>query len=193
MADFDFAEPPEENIITYWKGIFETPVDKNPATDPDGNRHNVDTDPVYLASNVRGPANRNLKDISRGKTIFVPINPVAIPQPEADPNHTVGDCIKYAKADQDSASIATLTIDGEQYDLIDKRCRQTRPFDVNIPPNAIANLPPGRCQAVADGRYVIIKPLPAGPHTINFKAKVDQPHKEDPPWEQDVTYHFTVR
>ena len=193
MVDFDV--PDEDYIITYWKDILETPMDRNKGADPDGSRVDVDTNPVYLAATVRGTARRhNVRDISPNKSIFIPINPVAVPEPEATPNHTVQDCKQNAKDDEDSAEEVTLTIDGAQYSMNDlRRCRQTGPFDVVIPPNAIAGLPPGPCKAVADGYYVLLKPLPPGQHEINYKAKVRRPHNENAPWGQDVTYRFKVK
>jgi hypothetical protein len=195
MADFDVAD--EKDVITYWQGILGTPSNSNPSTDPDGSKHNVETNPVYLASTARGKSNRKLKAISSDKSIFIPVNPVVISEPEV-PNHSVQECNKYAKEDEDTASVANLTIDGAKYTLKDlQHCRvHTQAFDVNIPPNGVQNLPHGKCKAVADGYYVIIKPLPVGSHTIRFEGKVENPAIEserEPHWDQDITYDFEVK
>ena len=195
MNDLDFEVADENDVIKYWQNILGTPINKNPATDPDGSRHDVSTTPVYFASHARGQVSRKLNDISAGKSIIVPINPVSIAQPHV-PSGSVDDCKKHAREDEDSASEASITIDdGVTFTLKElQRCRvHTQPFEVDVPENAIADTPPGRWKAVADGYYVKIKPLPPGPHKINFKGKVDRPYKEDAPWFQDITYHFTVK
>jgi hypothetical protein len=188
----------EQHIVAYWQRMLGTPVDQSPGTDSDGSRHNVSTDPVYLSCNVMGgTVTRNIGNISAGTSIFAPINPCAITTIEAGPNSSDNELREYAKADEDSASVASLTIDNDdEHDL--KSLQPFRfaagPFDVMIPPNALGDLkPPGPCRAAADGYYIMIKPLPVGKHTIRFVAKVDKSVPESSPWYQDVTYNFEVK
>jgi hypothetical protein len=200
MADFEFEYDvaDESEVIKYWQDILAKPIDNNPATDDDGSKHDVSTDPVYLASGAKGQVNRKLKDISAGKSIIIPVNPVLVAEPHV-PSGSVNDCKKYAKEDEDTASEATVTIDdGVICTLKDlQQCRvHTQPFDVDVPKNGIADTPAGRWKAVADGYYIKLKPLPPGPHKINFKGTVDEPYgkeKVDAPWFQDITYNFSVK
>jgi len=186
----------DEHIVAYWQGMLRKPKDKSPGLDDDGSRADVSSNPVFLSCNIRGgTVTRNIGSISSDASIFIPVNPVAISEPEAN-TKDVDVLRKHAKADEDSTSNASLTIDEEKYDFKDLqkyRCREAiGPFDVEIPRNALEDLKEGNCKAVADGYYVMIKPLSVGKHMIRFEAKVDNPYTEKPPWEQDVTYNFEV-
>lgn len=198
MVEAEFYPPKsslKEHIQKYWTKILETPNDQNPATDPDGSRHDVKTNPVYLASSMIGTVTRNLPDISSDKSIFVPVNPVEVCERELDPGETENDLKKYAEMDENSASNVALIIDGKNYNLKDVQHRidQVGPFEVVIPEKPLHGLEPaGKCKVVADGFYVIINPLAPGPHTVRFQARVDSPYKEGESWEQDVTYKFNV-
>jgi hypothetical protein len=191
-------DPPNSSykghVEKYWKKILGTPNDQNPATDLDGTRHDVTTNPVYLACSMIGTVTRNLPDISGDKSFFIPVNPVEVCERELDPGENENDLKKHAREDEDTATNVALTIDGKDYNLKDDRYRiRHGPFEVVIPPNPLEGLePPGACKAAADGYYVMIKPLAPGPHTIRFVAGVKEPHKESEPWEQDVTYKFNV-
>jgi hypothetical protein len=193
MADFEYEAADESDVIEYWQYILGKPIAKNPTTDPDGSKHDVTTNPVFLASNAtRGPANRTLRDISADKSMVAAVNPCVVAQPHV-PSGSLNDCKKFAEEDEDSAKTATLTIDGTTIDLKELGYRvKTRPFDVDVPENAIHNTPPGRWKAVADGYYIKLKQLTPGRHRINFKGEVDTPYNEKPPWDQDITYQFTV-
>lgn len=195
-----FTEHLEEHVQIYWTKIFETPKDQNPATDPDGSRHDVTTNPVYCACDMiaKEPVIRTL-DISADKSIFIPVNDVGVSERELNPGENEKHLKGHAKKDEDSATDVKLTIDDKVYDLKDLKDKQYRigdpigPFEVVIPDNPLDGLePPGKCLAVADGYYVIIKPLAPGPHTIKIEAGVSKPHKENEPWYEDVTYKLNV-
>jgi len=197
MVEF---HPPDDSykkrVEKYWQNILRIPKDTNPSNATDGSRQDVSSDPVYLAhSCTEIPVTRDVGTISHGKSIFVPVNPVVVTEVESKDDPSEEKLHKLAKDDEDSATEATLTIDNEEYKL--KYLQQYRVhhglFEVEIPPNAVAGLePPGSCKAVADGYYVMIKPLSGGQHTIRLKAQVDKPFEKDTPWIQDVTYKFVV-
>jgi len=197
-----YTEHLEEYVQKYWTKIFETPKNENPATDPDGSRHDVNTNPVCLACDMTGkgkPVIRTLANISADKSIFIPVNDVGVSERELDPGENVNHLKGHAKKDEDSATHVKLTIDGKVYDLKDLKDKQYRignpigPFEVVIPDNPLDGLePPGKAMAVADGYYVIIKPLAPGQHTIKIEAGVSKPHREKEPWAQDVTYIINV-
>jgi hypothetical protein len=206
MVEPEFHEPNssyKQYVEKYWTKILETPNDQNPATDPDGSRHDVTTDPVYLACSMIGTVTRKLPDISGEQNIFIAVNPVEICERELRSGENEDDLHKHAKKDEDTASKAILEIDGKKYlqskeknNLLDDRyrIRNVGPFEVEIPDNPLEGLGyAGKCKVAADGYYVMIKPLAPGPHTIRYVAKVDGPHGESAPWEQDVTCTFNVK
>jgi hypothetical protein len=196
MVEHEFYEPDSsynQHVEQYWKKILETPKDENPVTDRTGEKHDVTTNPVFLASSFIGNVTRKLS-VSRDKSFFIAVNPVEVCERELDPGENENDLKKHASEDEDSATTAKLTIDNVDYDLKDKKYRiREGLFQVEIPENALEGLEPaGRCKVAADGYYVKIKPLSPGTHTIKIVGEVDHPHKEERPWKQDVTYILDV-
>lgn len=182
MTGFRAAD--KQHVIKYWKGILEASKDQNPIDDDDGSKHDLSTDLVYFIGNFGGTSNRRLtKPISSKQSIFVPVNPVVISEPEASPET---DLEGIAEKDENSASISELEIDNVKHDVGDNKYRvDTERFNVN--------LPSGPCKAVADGYYVVIDPLPPGKnHKIAFTGKVEEPYKQSRPWHSKVTYTFDV-
>jgi hypothetical protein len=177
MIEFHAAE--KQHIINYWSRLLKTPEGQNPT-----NENDLSGNPYYLIGNFGGTTNTRLPNpISSKQSIFVPVNPVAISEPEANPET---DLEGIAEADENSASQADLEIDGEKYNVQDTKYRVgTGRFPVNPPT--------GPCKAAADGYYVVIDPLPPGEHKIIFEGKVDNPYKETVPWRSTNTYTFEVK
>lgn len=169
MAEFNPAN--SQQVIKYWKGMLGNPAEHNAP------------DTVYFKCNVQGGAvTRNLGTILRGKRIFVPVNPVSVTEREA-PNQSIAQLKAHAKDDEDSATHASITIDGEEVDIRDQKYRiSTDEFDTT-----------SSGKAVADGYYLIINPLPVGRHKITFRGGVKKGFSEHATWEQDVTCEFEVR
>jgi len=205
MKDLDalasqYTKNLEEHVQKYWTKLYQTPKDKNPALDPDGSNHDVDTDPVYCACDMTGkgePVTRTL-NISADKSIFIPVNDVGVSDRE-HPGEDANGLKKQAREDEDNATKVKLTIDHDDFDLQDFKNKKFRirnpigPFEVVIPTDPIDGLePPGPAMMVADGYYVIIKPLPPGDHTIRIEAGVSKQHKKSGPWYEDVTYKIHV-
>jgi hypothetical protein len=205
MKDVDLLASPytehlEEHVQKYWTKLYQTSKDENPALDLDGSKHAVNTDPVYCACDMTGkgePVIRTL-NISADKSIFIPVNDVGVSDRE-HPGADANDLKRRAKKDEDSATKVKLTIDNDDYDLKDFKNKKYRignpigPFEVVIPANPIGGLePPGPAMVVADGYYLIIKPLPAGDHIIRIEAGVSEQHKKPGPWDEDVTYKIHV-
>lgn len=205
MKDVDLLSSPytehlEEHVQKYWTNLYQTSKDKNPALDPNGTRHIVDTDPVYLACDMTGKDEPVLRTIyiSADKSVFIPVNDVGVSDRE-HPGADANDLKRRAKKDEDSATKVKLTIDDDEYDLKDLKNKKYRigdpigPFEVVIPDNPLDGLePPGPAMVVADGYYLIIKPFPPGEHTIRIEARVNEQHKEPGPWEEHVTYKIHV-
>jgi hypothetical protein len=196
-----YMEHLEEYVQTYWTRLFETPKDQNPALDPNGSKHKVDTNPVYCACDMTGegrPVFRTL-NITSNQSIFIPANDVGICDRE-HPGENADQLKHRAQKDEDSATHVKLTIDNEDFQLKDVKDRQFRignpigPFEVVIPNNPLDGLdPPGKAMAVADGYYVIIKPFVPGQHTIRIEAGVGNAHKSNNAWNENITYTLNVR
>jgi hypothetical protein len=62
-------------------------------------------------------------------------------------------------------------------------------FSIALPDNNLLGLPAGIwAPAVADGYYLLLSPLPPGPHTINFGGTGNF----GGPFSEDITYNLTV-
>ncbi|MGE0870299.1 MAG: hypothetical protein AB7P03_17165 [Kofleriaceae bacterium] len=92
--------------------------------------------------------------------------------------------------------------DGKPIANVDQYRVATELFGFTLPDNnvmeqlwGVENAPAGTydAQAVADGRWLIFKPLPKGEHTLYLHGVI--PEGTSAPFgafETDVTYHFTV-
>ena len=63
-------------------------------------------------------------------------------------------------------------------------------FTITFAPNNGFGVPAGTGSAVADGYWVLVKPLAVGKHTINFRGKAVFP---DSKFKVGVHYNLTVR
>lgn len=88
-----------------------------------------------------------------------------------------------------------LTIDGQPVgNLTDYRV-QSPPFIFGpLPENNVLGLPAGSTSlSVADGVFVMLKPLPPGKHTIHFGGTIDLSPIGGVVFMQDITYTITVK
>jgi len=193
------SKPNEKQVVNFWQLILGKPTTQNPMTDNNGalSLHGQDpsNNPLYLSGNTGGNNTRNIPNpIPSGREIFIAVNPVVVTEPEAKPNNTPADLRKIANDDEDSATKANLTINGEVHDLKTQNFRvPTEPFDVTLPPNALwGAAPPGTCKAAADGYYAITNALTAGNYRIDIDAEVSNSFEKSAPWQSKVTYNFKV-
>ena len=77
---------------------------------------------------------------------------------------TESDLRSCAKADQDKATNLQVTVDGVWV--------QSPLFNVTIPKDNVIGSPPGTTQAVSDGFWILLKPLPVGKHQIHFSGSL---------------------
>lgn len=192
--------PNQGNVRDYWKLVCGIPKSRNPHLDSTGERALEGQDPedkglLYLAGSDGPSRVRNLKDtdISPGRDIFIAVNPVEVNQNEAGSNANLQ---KIAKDDEDTASIASITINGQLHNLLNPNNRfPTGVFNVTFPNDPIFRANPGPFQIATDGYYTIIEGLPTGPNKIVIEAQVDRPFpgfNEPIPWKDKVTYNFKI-
>jgi hypothetical protein len=66
-------------------------------------------------------------------------------------------------------------------------------FNFTYPENSIGGVTQGPTQAISDGYWVMLHPLSAGEHTINFRGGIVDPTATGAiNFVIDVTYHLTV-
>jgi hypothetical protein len=87
------------------------------------------------------------------------------------------------------------TVDGAPIQNLQLYRIQTPIFNITFPNNnAAAGVSAGTTQAVADGNWVFLKPLPPGKHELHFSgASVDYTSTGTSAFATDATYHITVQ
>jgi hypothetical protein len=97
-----------------------------------------------------------------------------------------------------------ITLDGKPLGLTNEEKHRvlSDPFNITLPTNNVWDEPPGTYLAVADGWYLMLKPLPTGEHIIHYITGY-RDQRSDPtipegegnknPYIQEVTYRLIVR
>jgi hypothetical protein len=89
---------------------------------------------------------------------------------------------------------AQVTINGTAIENLDNFRIQSPPFNVTFPENNIFGISPGQTQAVSDGIWTILKPLPVGEHKIGFKgSSVDFTTGAKNTFVSDANYNVVVK
>jgi hypothetical protein len=191
----------EEWVELWWKWCYSKPYDANSVSDNTGelcSKNQRYTDVWFLAGTFGGNAQRECK-IPYGRSIFFPIVNDIISFAEYPKLKTENALHNYAKKDLDTTRSLYLNIDGaELHGLFDYRIH-SRLFAIKIP--MISN---GeriiRTQAISDGYWVFIEPLPLGEHTLTFtgekeafdEIELDQRKFRKSMFRVDVIYHLIV-
>jgi hypothetical protein len=196
----------------WWKWAYAIPTDDNPLLDQTGDKAKFgDVGPVFFLAGLFGPMSVNGSvtrkvTIPENKYIFFPLVNVVDDNvgngcvPATPPNTTP--CAGRLTVDQLFAQINGFfnvtalhaSIDGEQVsDLFAHR--ETSPafsYTFQLTDNMAATLGYAGVDAagtvfpaVADGYYLMLRPLPAGQHVINFGGVLNG-------GTLDVTYQVTV-
>jgi len=107
---------------------------------------------------------------------------------------TESDLLECAKTFQDQTTYAQVTINGTAIENLDRFRIQSPLFNFTFPENNIFGISPGQTQAVSDGIWIILKPLPPGEHKIGFKGtSVDFTTGATNTFVSDATYNVIVR
>jgi hypothetical protein len=147
-----------------------------------------------------GVANRSGR-VPVGTALFFPILNTECSTAEGN-GTTEAELRACAKGLVDGTTSLTATIDGRPVGhLFDQRAASPLFTYGPVPNNNIfqalgANVPPGTTSpSVADGYYLMLRPLPVGQHTIHFSGSQVIGHRSDgsPVTSSlDITYHLTV-
>jgi len=177
-SESPFGSSYEEHVKKFWKLFLSIPKTQNPlAVQGLCTQGQPTSQPIfYVPCNLGGNTTKNCK-ISPGRGILIPIICIVITEGELG-NAPVNELQTVARKDQDSVHDMELEIkvDNNRIVLDHNTLLNFRiitgDFHVNIPPNGIYGNP-GQQMAVADGYYVITKPLTAGDYKISFEGKMD--------------------
>jgi hypothetical protein len=134
----------------------------------------TDTNVWFLAGTFGGTANRDCT-IPNDKAILFPvINLVCTfaDNPDLQTNKELQDC---AVLPTDKITVMEATVDGAPIRNLTAYQVQSPLFNVTLPENNVHGLRAQTTQGVADGIYIILEPLPKGPHNVHFKAALIDP------------------
>jgi hypothetical protein len=134
-------------------------------------------------------------DIPKGKAILIPI--VSSEMDTGDPTlkeNSTKALVDTATSGNNNALIS-VTLDGTKLDFNqDQKNRVlTAPFIISLPQHNIweEKERPGKYTGVAEGYYLLLKPLEVGNHTLFYEAGTGEPNPNQ--YAQSVTYHLNVK
>jgi hypothetical protein len=180
----------------WWKWAAEPPLAQNPLMDPNGANCAVgQSGPVwFLAGTLGGPVVRSCT-IPYGQMLFFPIGNAFC---AGDPGFSFADERACATSiagtfSNFAAEVDGVAIKGLNVGFLDNPYRALSPkFDLVLTADNIFGAPAGTYKpGAADGVYLMLAPLTAGPHTIHFHSKQQQPGV-NPPIIIDATYNIVV-
>jgi hypothetical protein len=180
----------------WWQWAANISEPNSPVTDKTGADCAVDQEgPVwFLAGTTGGPTVTRSCTIPSDKAILFPIINAECSTVEGD-GPTEAGLRACAKDLMDHVTETSARVDHTAIDLgppgPNARFRFDSPlFTITFAPNNGFGAPAGTGSAVADGYWVLVKPLAVGKHTIDFRGKAVFP---DFKFKVRVHYSLTVR
>ena len=149
---------------------------------------NSNSSVFYLSGGGGGKFERTCT-IPAGMGVLIPVLVVEISDKES-PGASVEDLHAAAKQDQDAANNLYLKVDDQEFDFNEllKYRVHTDDFEVVFPDNGVFGVVKGGpSKVVADGFYILTKPLSEGNHTIEFRSSLSSPS-----YASEGTYHLNV-
>lgn len=203
VAEKPFRKSWQYWVEEWWKWCYFDPYGISPASDTTGKscaKGQTNEDVWFLGGTFGGRAVRTC-EVPKNRAIFFPIINDIISfytDPDLKTEHDLHD---YASADLDHTSVLSVRVDGfEIQDLFSYRIHSSL-FEIVLPPSGNESTP-RKTQAVSDGYWIFLKPLPRGVHELEFsgqKLEFDR-FKEDnfvltelPKFSVDVKYHLHVQ
>jgi hypothetical protein len=188
-----------EWAASFTRWAFTIPVDRHPLFD-NGPFAPVESGHVwFLGGSFSSATLHRTVEVPTGKALFFPLTTYAafldpVPGGSVTPGFdgkTVDEIRASAKAVIDSATNLSATIDGVAVNNLGTYRVQSPVFNVPVKVGSVLDgfspvAPVGsHITMVADGYFLLVKPLSPGPHTLHFTADV-------PGFHQDFTYDIQV-
>lgn len=180
--------------VKWWQYILETPAENNPAADPTGAncQFGQSGSVFFLVSTSGGTEARNECVVPAGKFLFFPLLTTVSYQEMTDRRSERG-ARSSIQGLFNSTKVLQATIDGEEVNISlnpkNTPLRTRSPagfFTITASENNVFGGIPGQSyNAVSDGFYVLIAPLPPGTYTITFGGSSRN-------FESYVTYNLIV-
>lgn len=206
----------QDYVIAWWKWLISIPEERSPDRDETGERTADDQDPespvFFLSTGSPEHKVERICEVPNNKGILIPLMPVEVSDKEVEEIERlkikpplIEFMRKKAKKDQDGVTTLYLKIDDKEYqmEILRKyRIKQTDVFEVNFPKNNVYGVKKlGPAKSVADGYYILCKPLEKGDHIISWYSEAickdninntEEPNCIDSNFKQDIKYTLRV-
>lgn len=198
----DYVLPPHASVAgktlgeyaaEWWQWSLSIPLDESPVKDLTGEKcaSGQIGEVWFLAGTYENVPISRRCTVPQGRHIFFPVINMVYWRPPQRPVSC--EAVQDAAAlNNDRLSTIQLSIDGR--DIPEMRAhREKSPgcFDVFARVSKQVKAPPGY-PAASDGYWIMLKPLPAGKHTIHFHAQYDRPGSPFGNLTQDVSYEIEI-
>jgi hypothetical protein len=179
----------------WWQWLLSTPLPNSPLTDTTGKDCGQNQNgAVWFLVGTEGGAAARTCTIPAGKAILFPIINSECSYSERPTLKTESDLAKCAKVLNNPTTNLQASVDGVNLQQLDKY-RVTSPlFNLTFPAKNIFGSPVGTTQAVGDGWFIIMHPLPPGKHELHFSGLTPaNPTTGQSNFSVDLTYHLLVQ
>jgi hypothetical protein len=179
----------------WWAWALSIPQDQNPTNDDTGkNCEQRQTGPVWFLAGTSGGSAVRECTVPHGKAIFFPILNSECSYSEFPSFSTEAELRSCSKSLFDLVTNLKLTINGSRVQNLEQYRVESPLFNVTFPASNIYGVPPGPSQAVSDGFWIMLNPLPVGKHQISFGGTgVDFTSTGKENFGTDVTYNLNVK
>jgi len=190
----------------WWQWAYSVPKNVNPSYDNSGRYCSEGQNGLvwFLTGSYKHHVDRYC-NIPAGKSVLFTILNSECSFAELPNLKTEQDLRKCAKEMQDSVIQVQAIVDGVNIKGLDKYRLQSPLFNLTLGGNNILGLPAQTTQAVSDGNWVFLKPVPVGNHVIYFKGGLknfnatatsgsnsNYTFARPYGWDSPVTYHLTI-
>lgn len=198
----DYVLPPHATVAgktlgeygaEWWQWSLSVPLEDSPVKDLTGEKcaSGQAGDIWFLAGTYESRPITRRCAVPQGRHIFFPVINMVYWRPPQRPVSC--EAVKTAAAiNNDHLESIEAKIDGVDIpSMRDHREESPICFDVFARVSRAEKAPPGY-PAATDGYWIMLKPLPAGRHTISFRARYNRPGQPYGALTQDVTYTLDI-
>ena len=192
----------------WWQWAYSIPKNIHPAYDDTGKfcKENQ-KELVWFFPGTYQQSVMRYCEIPYGVGILFPILNSECSFAEYPQMKTKEDLSNCAKKIQDKTVPEFVTLNGVKIPNLENYRIQSDIFNFTLPENNILDLPPQTTQAVSDGNWVFLKPLPLGNYELKFKGNIKTTTNNDTNgsidkdeefagpigWNYTTTYILTVK
>jgi hypothetical protein len=157
----------------WWQWAYSIPRDKNPSYDDTGKYcgENQQGPVWFLTLSYEHPVTR-ICSIPENTSLLATLLNSECSFAEYPNLASLSDLRSCAKEQQDHVVSPTASIDGIEIPNLEKYRMQSGLFNFTLPMNNILDLPAQTTQAVSDGNWIFLKPLPTGTYKVILKGNI---------------------